>query len=108
MQGRGRAVQGLRAYPAARRGCGAGGLRQHNYPDATGDFHEWPDLSIPLSLKPKEGEAVDDLPRGKGWLYEPKYDGFRSLSATATSRSAIQKAEIAQPILPKCVPATPD
>ena len=35
------------------------------------------DLPIPLSLKPMEAEPVDDLPRGKGWLYEPKYDGFR-------------------------------
>ncbi len=23
---------------------------------------------------------MDDLPHGKGWLYEPKYDGFRSRS----------------------------
>ena len=38
------------------------------------------DLSIPLSLKPMEAEAVDELPRGKGWLYEPKYDGFRCLA----------------------------
>ena len=27
-----------------------------------------------------EAEPVDDLPRGKGWLYEPKYDGFRCLA----------------------------
>jgi ATP-dependent DNA ligase len=45
----------------------------------------WPelmahDLTIPLSLKPMEAEPVDDLPRGKGWLYEPKYDGFRCLA----------------------------
>ena len=39
-----------------------------------------PDLSIPLWLKPMEAEPVDDLPRGKGWLYEPKYDGFRCLA----------------------------
>ena len=38
------------------------------------------DLPIPLSLKPMEAEPVDDLPRGKGWLYEPKYDGFRCLA----------------------------
>jgi ATP-dependent DNA ligase len=39
-----------------------------------------PTLSIPLSLKPMEAEPVDELPRGKGWLYEPKYDGFRCLA----------------------------
>jgi ATP-dependent DNA ligase len=27
-----------------------------------------------------EAEPVDDLPRGRGWLYEPKYDGFRCLA----------------------------
>jgi hypothetical protein len=27
-----------------------------------------------------EAEPVDELPRGKGWLYEPKYDGFRCLA----------------------------
>lgn len=26
-----------------------------------------------------EAEAVDELPVGPGWLYEPKYDGFRCL-----------------------------
>ena len=37
-------------------------------------------LPIPLSTKPMEAEPVDELPRGKGWLYEPKYDGFRCLA----------------------------
>jgi hypothetical protein len=27
-----------------------------------------------------EAEPVDELPRGKGWLYEPKYDGFRCIA----------------------------
>jgi ATP-dependent DNA ligase len=27
-----------------------------------------------------EAEPVDDLPGGKGWLYEPKYDGFRCIA----------------------------
>ena len=27
-----------------------------------------------------EAAPVDELPRGKGWLYEPKYDGFRCLA----------------------------
>jgi ATP-dependent DNA ligase len=33
-------------------------------------------LPVPLSLKPMEAEAVDELPRGSGWLYEPKCDGL--------------------------------
>ena len=39
-----------------------------------------PAPSIRLSLKPMEAEPVDDLPRSKGWLYKPKYDGFRCLA----------------------------
>src|SRR5262245_20886654 len=39
-----------------------------------------PHRPISLSLKPMEAEPVDDLPRGKNWLYEPKYDGFRCLA----------------------------
>ena len=27
-------------------------------------------MSVPLSTKPMEAEPVDDLPRGKGWLYD--------------------------------------
>ena len=37
-------------------------------------------MSVPLDTKPMEAEPVDDLPLGKGWLYEPKYDGFRCLA----------------------------
>ena len=36
--------------------------------------------AIPLTTKPMEAEPVDDLPRGKDWLYEPKYEGFRCLA----------------------------
>ena len=39
-----------------------------------------PNLSIPLSLKPMEAEPVEELPVGRQWLYEPKYDGFRCLA----------------------------
>jgi ATP-dependent DNA ligase len=36
--------------------------------------------AVPLSTKPMEAEPVDELPRGEGWLYEPKYDGFRCIA----------------------------
>ena len=36
-------------------------------------------LDVPLSLQPMEAVPVNDLPTGKGWLFEPKYDGFRCL-----------------------------
>lgn len=38
------------------------------------------EFGVLLSLEPMEAEAVDELPRGKGWLFEPKYDGFRCLA----------------------------
>lgn len=37
-------------------------------------------LPVPFTLKPMEAEPVDELPGGKGWHYEPKYDGFRCLA----------------------------
>jgi ATP-dependent DNA ligase len=36
-------------------------------------------LELPLSLQPMEALPVADLPTGKGWLFEPKYDGFRCI-----------------------------
>jgi len=29
---------------------------------------------------PQEAKAVDQIPSGEGWLYEPKWDGFRCLA----------------------------
>jgi ATP-dependent DNA ligase len=37
-------------------------------------------LEVPLSLEPMESAPVDSLPTGKGWQYEPKWDGFRCLA----------------------------
>ena len=36
-------------------------------------------LEVPLSLQPMEAIAVDGLPAGEDWLFEPKYDGFRCI-----------------------------
>jgi ATP-dependent DNA ligase len=36
-------------------------------------------LEVPLTVQPMEALPVDDLPKGKGWLFEPKYDGFRCI-----------------------------
>ena len=52
-------------------------------------------LPIPLTLEPMESEPVDELPTGKGWQYEPKWDGFRCLAfkdgATITLQSRNQR-----------------
>jgi ATP-dependent DNA ligase len=37
-------------------------------------------LPIPRSYKPMEARLVDELPTGKMWQYEPKWDGFRCLA----------------------------
>lgn len=36
-------------------------------------------LEVPVSLQPMEALPVDNLPTGKAWLFEPKYDGFRCI-----------------------------
>lgn len=36
-------------------------------------------LPFQAPLEPMLAEAQDDIPRGEGWLYEPKWDGFRAL-----------------------------
>jgi ATP-dependent DNA ligase len=33
----------------------------------------------PLALQPMEAAPVGNLPAGKAWLLEPKYDGFRCI-----------------------------
>lgn len=33
----------------------------------------------PTSLVAMEARSVDEIPRGKEWQYEPKWDGFRCL-----------------------------
>lgn len=40
-----------------------------------------PALHLPLSppLEPMLAKATADLPDGEGWIYEPKWDGFRAL-----------------------------
>jgi ATP-dependent DNA ligase len=44
--------------------------------------HAFPKINLPLHppYPPAEARAVKELPRGPGWLYEPKWDGFRCLA----------------------------
>jgi ATP-dependent DNA ligase len=44
--------------------------------------HAFPKLNLPLQppYPPAEAKSVKDLPREAGWLYEPKWDGFRCLA----------------------------
>ncbi len=38
-----------------------------------------PNLPFKPPLKPMLAKGKDDIPRGEGWLYEPKWDGFRAI-----------------------------
>lgn len=42
----------------------------------------FPQLNLPLQppYPPAEAKSVDSLPHESGWLYEPKWDGFRCLA----------------------------
>jgi ATP-dependent DNA ligase len=36
-------------------------------------------LAVPPPVLPMLAKSLGDLPQGEGWLYEPKWDGFRAL-----------------------------
>jgi len=38
---------------------------------------------IPLDVEPMPAGAQPELPRGEGWAYEPKWDGFRTIAHRA-------------------------
>jgi ATP-dependent DNA ligase len=37
-------------------------------------------LGVRYPIEPMEARSVDQLPEGKGWQYEPKWDGFRCVA----------------------------
>lgn len=37
-------------------------------------------LPVPKDFEPMEATLINELPRGEGWQYEPKWDGFRCLA----------------------------
>ncbi|HUO59815.1 MAG TPA: ATP-dependent DNA ligase [Candidatus Acidoferrales bacterium] len=43
---------------------------------------EFPDLSLPIKppFAPMEAKLVEEVPKGEGWQFEPKWDGFRCLA----------------------------
>lgn len=44
--------------------------------------HSFPGLHLPIEppYPPAEAKPVKEIPAGAGWLYEPKWDGFRCLA----------------------------
>ncbi|MGE5111469.1 MAG: ATP-dependent DNA ligase [Acidobacteriaceae bacterium] len=59
----------------------------------------YPDLNLPLRppYPPMEARLVDAIPRGKGWQYEPKWDGFRCLIFRDGEKVALQ-SKAGQPL----------
>lgn len=51
-------------------------------------------LSPSPPLEPMLAKLVDDLPEGDGWLYEPKWDGFRTLVFRDGDELLVQSREL--------------
>src|SRR5438105_11274124 len=47
-------------------------------------------LSLKKNYKPMEADPATELPTGKQWLYEPKWDGFRCLAFRDDNNVALQ------------------
>jgi ATP-dependent DNA ligase len=59
----------------------------------------FPQLHIPIKppYPPMEAKLVDEIPSGKGWQYEPKWDGFRCLAFRDRNIVALQ-SKAGQPL----------
>src|SRR5687767_5149213 len=47
-------------------------------------------LPLKFPYSPMEALSVDEIPNGDGWLYEPKWDGFRCLAFRDGQRIRLQ------------------
>ncbi|HEV8613862.1 MAG TPA: ATP-dependent DNA ligase [Methylomirabilota bacterium] len=48
------------------------------------------DLELRPPYPPMEAQAVGEIPEGEGWLYEPKWDGFRCVAFRSGQDVALQ------------------
>jgi ATP-dependent DNA ligase len=64
--------------------------------DLEGGF---PPIALPVHppYPPMEARAVDRIPSGEGWLYEPKWDGFRCL-AFRKGKEVLLQSKACQPL----------
>lgn len=51
---------------------------------------DFPRLAVPLTTQTMEAKSVAAIPHDKGWQFEPKWDGFRSLVFRAKDRIEIR------------------
>jgi ATP-dependent DNA ligase len=61
----------------ARTGAAATMAGRKGHEPASGRLGE---AAVALDTQAMEAKLVDDLPRGRGWQFEPKWDGFRCLA----------------------------
>jgi len=54
-------------------------------------------LSIQPPYPPAEAKTVSEIPRDKGWMYEPKWDGFRCLAFRA-GKEVLLQSKAGQPL----------
>lgn len=52
------------------------------------------DLPVPTPLRPMLAKSVRGLPAGEGWIFEPKWDGFRTLVFRAGEELLLQSREL--------------
>ena len=67
--------------------------------EALSKDQSFPKLDLPLQppYPPAEARAVKELPREPGWLYEPKWDGFRCL-AFRRGEEIVLQSKAGQPL----------
>ena len=67
--------------------------------EALSKDQSFPKLDLPLQppYPPAEAKAVKELPREHGWLYEPKWDGFRCL-AFRRGEEIVLQSKAGQPL----------
>lgn len=60
---------------------------------------QFPNLHLPLQppYPPAEAKSVAEIPSGPGWLYEPKWDGFRCLAFRDQNEIVLQ-SKAGQPL----------
>ncbi|HEX7252285.1 MAG TPA: ATP-dependent DNA ligase, partial [Thermoanaerobaculia bacterium] len=56
-------------------------------------------MSLPIAppFPPMEAESVEEMPDGRGWQYEPKWDGFRCLAFRDENSVSLQ-SKAGQPL----------
>ena len=59
----------------------------------------FPTIGLPIRppYPPAEAKSVDEIPTGDGWLYEPKWDGFRCL-AFRRGKKVLLQSKAGQPL----------